>query len=297
MIKRIIVGSITGVSLLAVTLSLTGAGCERMTDRQRTDSSPVVVKVNGESLTKREFDFFLPEEYRSFLTTEELQEYLDRWITTQLLYEEGMKSGMIASSDIESRLEQYRKDLIADHLVQNVIQDKAMVSDDEVRGYYDGHAQEYLTEFRVSHILVNTLEDAEQVKQQIGQRSFAYLARRYSIDKHSGSGGDLGYLSKGNMIPEFEDIVFGMKLGDVSDIIESEFGYHIIKIVDIREARVKLEFEDVQDEIANNLMLRKREAVYDSLVATLRARADIEIMDSARELGVASAMDSVAINP
>jgi parvulin-like peptidyl-prolyl isomerase len=166
-----------------------------------------------------------------------------------------------------------------------------------VRAFYDAHEREYVTEFRVSHILVNTREDAESVKSQIGKRSFVYLARKYSIDRHAGSGGDLGYLSKGNMIPEFENVVFDMKLGQVSDIIESEFGYHIIKIVDIRDAHFKLEFDDVRNTIANTLVLEKREAVYDSLVASLREKADIHYTDRLHSLGVSDGPDTLNNRP
>jgi len=257
------------------------------------ESSPILVTVNGEPLTEREFKHFLPEDYRTVLTSEELEQYLDRWITTQLLYDEGRESGLLDESDITTRIEQYRKDLVADQLVQRVIRDRAMVSEEEVRQFYAAHEREYVTELRVSHILVNTLEDAQNVKEQIGKRSFAYLARKYSIDKHSGSGGDLGYLSKGGMIPEFEDVVFGLKLGEVSGIIESEFGYHIIKIVDIRDARFKLEFEDVKTQIANDLMLERRAAVYDSLVTALRENAHIEIMDHTYALGVSTGPDTL----
>ncbi|MCK4775904.1 MAG: peptidylprolyl isomerase, partial [Candidatus Krumholzibacteria bacterium] len=234
-------GVLVGVALL-VMAALVGTGCERRPMTAEKDPSPVLVKVNQETLTEREFRYFLPEDYRNVLTSEELQEYLDRWITTQLLYDAGMKSGLVVVTDIEARLEQYRKDLVADQLVQQVIHDRAMVSDKEIRAYYEAHEREYVTDVRVSHILVNTLEEAEKVQSQIGKRSFTYLARKYSIDKHSGSGGDLGYLSKGSMIPEFESVVFGLKLGEVSGVIESEFGYHLVKVADIRDARYKLEF-------------------------------------------------------
>jgi len=286
---------LAGVALLVVAV-FAGAGCERRTT-VRKDVSPVLVRVNQETLTEHEFRYFLPEDYRNVLTSEELQEYLDRWITTQLLYDAGMKSGLVVVSDIEARLEQYRKDLVADQLVQQVIHDKAMVSDEEIRAYYDAHEKEYVTDVRVSHILVNTLEEAEDVKSQIGKRSFTYLARKYSIDKHSGSGGDLGYLSKGSMIPEFESVVFGLKLGEVSGIVETEFGYHLIKVADIRAARYKLEFEDAQMEIANALMLEKREAVYDSLITALRDKADIEIMERVSALGGVPVADTLNSRP
>ena len=111
------------------------------------------------------------------------------------------------------------------------------------------------------------------------KQTFSWVARRKSIDKHTGPGGDLGYLSKGNMIPAFEEVVFGMKVGDVSDVIESELGYHFIKITDIREARNKLTFEDVAEDISRILLLEKRTAVYDSLITTLVGNAEIDILD------------------
>jgi peptidyl-prolyl cis-trans isomerase C len=278
--RRWTIGSLVLPIVVFALLGTVVMGCERrpVSSRQE-DGSPVLVRVNGKALTKREFDYYLPEDYQRVLTSEERKEYLDRWVTTQLLYNEVLRSGEGIGEDVKARMRQYEKDLVADQLVQKVIQENATVSEGEVRSYYQKHEHEYKTDYRVSHILLNTLEDAEKVKEQIGKRSFSYLARRYSIDKHSGGGGDLGYLSKGNMIAEFEDVVFAMKVGDVSGIIESEFGYHIIRITDIRPARVKLGFDDVRDEIANLLTLEKRTAVYDSLVAALYAAADIEHMD------------------
>ena len=208
-----------------------------------------------------------------------------------------MRSGGPLSDEVEMRLRQFRKDVVADQLVQKVINERAVVSEQEAHAFYDAHANEYLTEYRVSHILLNSLEEAEKVKSLIGKNGFAYLARRYSIDKHSGAGGDLGYLSKGNMLPEFENVVFGMKKGDVSDIIESEFGYHILTITDVREARVKLSFDDVREEIANNLMLQKRKRVYEDLVASLWAKADIEITEEASQLGVPAELDTLSRTP
>lgn len=239
----------------------------------------MLVRVDGVALTKKDFDFFLPEDYQKVLTSDERREYLGRWVTTQLLYNEVIRAGGGVGEDVKARLKQHEKDLVADQLVQEVIQKNAIVTEGEVRRYYDAHEHHYKTDYRVSHILLNTLEDARKVQAQIGKRTFTYLARRYSIDKHSGGGGDLGYLSKGNMIAEFENVVFDMKVGDVSDIIESEFGYHIIRIADIRRARVRLEFEDVKDEIVNALTLEKRTAVYDSLITALRAAADVEYLD------------------
>lgn len=257
------------------------AACERRDFAKERDTTPIIAQVDGAALLKSEFDDFLPDDYESLLTREEVRDYLDRWITTELLYNEAVRTGRGVPENLDAQIERYRKELVADHLIQDVIQNRSFVSEEEVLSFYEAHEAEYLMEYRVSHILVNTREDADDIRNQLGKRSFTYLARRYSIDKHSGSGGDLGYLSKGNMIPEFETVVFGMQKGDVSDIIESEFGYHLVTVTDIRDARYKLTYEEVKAEIAASLALVKRDAAYDSLVTALRSRAAIQIVDAA----------------
>lgn len=285
--------TIGSLLLPVVVFTILVTGCERRSLGGRSeDNSPILAEVNGKVMTQKEFDVFLPVDYQDVLTLDEKRAYLDRWITMQLLYDEVVRSGMEIPDKLGTQMEAYRKGLVADLLVQQVIQEKAVVHDREVREYYDAHADEYVTEYRVSHILVNSREDAEAVKEQIGKRSFTYLARKHSIDKHSRYGGDLGYLSKGNMIPEFENIVFGMKVGDVSDVIESDFGYHILKVTEIRGARFKLSYEDVKQEIANNLMLQKRETVYDSLVASIRSRANIRILEQQLSAGTTKTAQS-----
>ena len=281
-----------GGVLLPIAISVVAGACERRTPGSGETRSPVLARVNGEELTRREFDRFLPEDYESALTAEEIRDYLDRWVNTQILYEKALESGVRMSADIDARLEQYKKDLIAEQFVQKVIEERAVVSRAEVQRFYEAHRSEYEREYRVSHILVNTPEDAEKVHALLGSRSFEYLAEQYSVDKHSNVGGDLGYLSRGSMIPEFEGVIYGMKVGDVSDVIASEFGYHIIKITEIRDAPSAFEYADVAEEITSLLTLEKRQAVYDSLVASLRSRADVEFTDEIARLGATAEPDT-----
>lgn len=269
-------GGLVPPVLLAVAL---GACEERPVGRSAEDPGPVVARVDGRPVYQKEFESILPEDYERVLSADERKAYLDRWIATHLLYEEASRQGFGVSRDIESRLEQYKKDLVADRFVQEVIKRRAVVSEQEVRAYYDARSDEYTREYRVSHILTNTPEEAEKVKEMLQERSFSWVARRYSIDKHTGIGGDLGFLSKGNMIPEFEQVVFHMQVGEVSDIIESDFGYHIIKLTDVRDARDKLDYEDAAPEISRMLLLQKRNATYDSLITALVSSAQVEIID------------------
>jgi peptidyl-prolyl cis-trans isomerase C len=254
-------------------------GCERRDVGQQAQESPPVVRINGQTLLKRDFEAYLPDDYRSALTIGEKKAYLDRWITTELLYEAAVRSGVGVTPDIQSQLEQFKKDLVSDRLVQKIILERAVVTEKEVSAYYRAHEDEYTRELRVSHILVNSMEEAAKVKELLKNHTFSWVARRHSIDKHTGVGGDLGFLSKGNMLPEFEEVVFDMKIGEVSDVIESELGYHFVKVTDAREARNKLAYEDVAEDISRILMLEKRAAVYDSLITALKSDARIEILD------------------
>ena len=270
-------------------------GCERGPLPSQKKNSEAVASVNGHSLPREDFNVLLPEDYQRQLTIEEKEQYLDRWITAELLYEAAVDEGYDITHDIEVLLELHKKELVADRFVQQVIERRAVVSEEEVHKYYDAHEYEYTKEFRVSHILVSTPEDAEDVFQRLENKSFSWVARRQSIDKHTGIGGDLGFLSKGNMIPEFEKVVFNMKVDEVSDVIESDFGYHIIKVTDIRDARNKLDYEEAKDEIAGILMREKRRAVYDSLITTLEQNAVVEVFDRGLHWGVEEKAESLHI--
>jgi peptidyl-prolyl cis-trans isomerase C len=273
-------GILPPVALFLPVVMLLAASCERRDVGRRLDKpGPIVARVNGRPLYKRDFDGYLPSDYERALTAEERKAYFDRWIATQLLYEEAQESGVGVTADMELRLEQLKKNLVADQLVQKVIQERAIVSGKEVLAYYEAHHDEYVNEYRVSHILVSSLEDAEEVTQLLETRTFSWVARRHSLDKHTGIGGDLGFLSKGNMTPEFEEVVFDMEVGEVSNVIESDFGYHIIKLSAVRASRNKLDYEDAAEEISRLLLLEKRSAVYDSLISSLMARAEIEVID------------------
>ncbi len=117
--------------------------------------------------------------------------------------------------------------------------------------------------------MVNSLEEALQVEEMLEKNSFTWVANRHSVDPVARRGGDLGYLTKGNMIPAFETVVFDMKPGEISDIVQSEFGYHIIKLVGTREAQVKVELDDVRERIMNQLVMARRNAAYRELIDRL----------------------------
>jgi peptidyl-prolyl cis-trans isomerase C len=283
-----------GLLLLGVT------ACERRPVGRMGEKNPgpVMARVNGNVLYQRDLEAYLPESDRSEITAEDRSASFRRWLATQLLYEEAQRSGFEMSRDIEWKLDQYRRDLIADRLLQDVLNQRAVVTGEEVMAYYRAHQDEFNLEVRVSHILTENREDAEKALEMLKTRPFSWVARQVSVDKHTGAGGDLGYLSKGNMPSEFEKVVFKMRVGEVSEIIESEFGYHILKLTDVHAGLNELPYESVAQEISRELLLRKRAAVYDSLFTALRSQARIEVVDPDLQyaLELADSMDAARKN-
>ena len=163
------------------------------------------------------------------------------------------------------------------------------ISDEEMKKYYEDHKKDYYKdEVKASHILVSTqdkngkpLSDekkkeakkkAEEVYKKVKSGDdFAKLAKEYSDDKSSAvNGGDLGFFSKGKMVPEFEKAAFALDKGQISDIVESQFGYHIIKVTDKKYKEYT--FDEVNNNIKQNLLYKK----YTEKVNELVKKAKIE---------------------
>jgi foldase protein PrsA len=117
--------------------------------------------------------------------------------------------------------------------------------------------ENYKPEIKASHILVKDEATAKKVKEELGQgKSFEELAKQYSEDTGSKEkGGDLGYFGPGKMVKEFEDAAYKMKKDEVSEPVKSQFGYHIIKVTDIKEPEKS--FDDSKADIKKDLVAKK----------------------------------------
>jgi len=145
-----------------------------------------------------------------------------------------------------------------------------------------------LREVKASHILIvpKALDDksvfearvkAEEILQRIKKgESFAALAMKYSDDPVSGkNGGELGYFTTGRMIPEFERVVFSMKPGDMSDVVKTSYGFHIIRVEDTRLRKVKEKGKDINEQV----LAEKQDTEYRKWLYTMRGKVKIEIID------------------
>lgn len=264
---------------LLVLFAVGGCGKGNEPGKPPGEKAGEIVRVGNAVLTGDDLNRLVPEDEQIPLTFEERREFVRRWVDTEVLRQEALRRGFKADPYVDARLKELEQQFLADYLVFAELRKRTEVSEAEIEGYFAAHEREYLNEYRVSQILVSTLEDAERVVDLLRTRSWAWVAGRYSIDASAKRGGDLGYLTKGNMIPELEAVVFDMKPNEVSGVVKSDFGYHIFRLDDVREALVSVGLDDVREQIMNTLMLEKRKNAYRELLDSLTAKADIKYRD------------------
>ncbi len=166
--------------------------------------------------------------------------------------------------------------------VQQAVVGPIELSEDELRAYFEEHKADYSTEEQIeaSHILVATAEEAQAILDELARGAdFAELARTRSTDTGSAAqGGALGWFGRGVMAPEFEEAAFTLEVGETSGIVQTDFGFHIIRVTD-RRAASEPEFEEVADRVradAERAIARER---FDAWLKAAREEATVVISD------------------
>ena len=245
-------------------------------ERRARIPEDAIARVGDEYLTESDLENLIPFGARDGTSREERKAWIDRWVEMEVLRREAVRRGLDADPMVQARLESLEREFLADHLVFLELRERIEVTEAEIEDYFEDHSDEYVHEYRVSHILVNTREEAEEARELLETRSFSWVADRYSVDPVARRGGDLGYLTKGNMIPAFETVIFDMEPGEVSDIVRSDFGFHIIRLVGVREAQVKVDLPEVRERLMNEMLMSRRESAYRRFMDSLVSAADIE---------------------
>jgi parvulin-like peptidyl-prolyl isomerase len=213
-------------------------------------------------------------------------------LETRFSSKEEFEEAMLAQdTTLEDLKEKYKSELMVMKLMNEEVRSKVSVSQDEVEAYYDEHKDQMREpeEIKVRHILIKaTDQDTNEARQEaleLAKRllaelragaDFAQLAREYSQCPSAPNGGDLGFFSRGQMVTEFEDTAFRLKVGEISDVVQTRFGYHIIKL-EGRKASAPKEFSEVSSEIREKLLRQKTQERLERWIKELRDKADIEI--------------------
>jgi peptidyl-prolyl cis-trans isomerase C len=264
------------VALLTVTAPLTPgqyAGIARA-----AEDDPVVARVNGVDIRQSDLAF-AEEEIGSNMPTippEQKRDYLINYLVDVIVLSQAAEKQSLADRpDVKRRLAFDRNRLLMESLLQDA--GKSALSDDAEHKVYEEAVKQVKNEEEVHarHILVPTEDEAKAVLAQLkGGADFATLAKEKSKDPGAAEGGDLGYFTKEQMVPEFADVAFKLPKGQLSDPVKTQFGWHIIKVEDKR-TRPTPTFDQVKPQIENYVAHRAQA----DLVENLRKSATVERLD------------------
>ena len=256
--------------------------------------------VNGYEISAEAVHFELDRLARFYMshgmTADEIRKNLPQLEAKALEQAIGARLLLERASQVE--LPVTAKDVDAEVARVNMLVNQACahVSDpteEEVTAFYEAHKSEYVEEPQVlcQHILVKGADDAaldkiKAIRERIvsDKADFAEEAKKHSDCPSGAQGGSLGWFGRGMMVPEFDKAAFGMKKGEVSGIVTTEFGYHIIYKADERGGRQQT-IVDVHDQIKDLLRHEARGKAMDAYVAELREKATIQYKEAKHECG------------
>jgi peptidyl-prolyl cis-trans isomerase C len=185
-----------------------------------------------------------------------------------------------------------RRDIVVANFIEQAIAAKIRVAEEETRKFYDQNPDKFKRGemVRASHILLGVdvkasaeekkkaREKAVKLRKELAAGAdFASLARENSTCPSSKQGGDLGFFGKGQMVPPFEQVAFALKPGEISDVVETQFGYHVIKLVE-KKAADTVDFKDARPRIEEYLKNQKIQAALNAYLAEARKGATVEVL-------------------
>ncbi len=253
-------------------------------EKTTAQQGPFVAKVGSSSITQADFERemkSLPEYARQLFEGEAGKEkFLDEIVKKEILYQEALKKGIDKDPNFNRKVEEFKKLTLASALLEKEIMSKNKVTEQDVKDYYNKHKNDFTTtsQIRASHILVKTEAEANKVLARLKKgEKFEEIAKKESLDTASAkNGGDIGFFSRGQLVPEFERAAAGLKVGELSGPVKTQYGYHIIKVTDKKTGPV-VEFERVKDVIYQRLSGERQKEAFDNYINELRKNYKVEI--------------------
>jgi peptidyl-prolyl cis-trans isomerase C len=242
------------------------------------DSDPVVARANGVDIHESELAYAEEEIGGNIpnMPPEQKRDYLITYLAdVAVLSHAAEQQKLEERPDVKRRLAFDRNRLLMESLLQNV--GKAALSEEAEHKVYDEAVKQMTGEQEVlaRHILVPTEEEAKAILAELKKGAdFATLAKEKSKDPGAAEGGDLGYFTKEQMVPEFAEVAFKLDKGQISDPVKTQFGWHIIKVEDKRTKPTPT-FEQVKSQIDNYIAHRAQS----EMVEKLRSAANVERLD------------------
>lgn len=243
----------------------------------------VLAIVEDKKIFQSDFDSLLqsigPERAMQFQAPEGKKQLLDELIHQELFLIDGKNNKIEETEDFKSELEFVKDNIIKQIAIRNLLS-SVEVSDDEIEAFYKENGAMYKSEeaVRASHILVDNEEKANEIIKEINDgKSFEEAAKEYSSCPSSQNGGDLGEFTKGKMVPEFENAAYELDINQISEVVPTQFGFHIIKVTSKNEASQQT-LEEAKEHISQTVLLKKQQDKYLAKVDEIKTNVKVEIL-------------------
>lgn len=232
-----------------------------------------IAEGEGWAITEKEFKekiSYLPPDAAAYMVTDEGQKrFIKTLVLREILYNEAKKEGITKEKKILNKIDDASRKIVIEEYLDRKFMANISLTNEEIEEFYETNKASFdsANTIRARHILVKTRDEAESILKMLekGDDDFKTMATEYSIGPSATRGGDLGYFKKGDMVPEFDAAAFALKKpGDISDIVKTRYGYHIIKLVD-------------KDHLIENFQSRKKKEVLDNYLKEVRDNSDYKI--------------------
>ena len=243
----------------------------------------VAARVNGQPITEADIDAALVgmgAKGERYNTPDGRKMVLEQLINKKLFLADAAKNLYEYDPQFKAEFQKLKEDMLANFAIAKAV-DGVRVTDEEAKKFFEENEKDLNSGESVSasHILVDSEEKANEIKAEIesGAVSFEDAARKYSSCPSSEQGGALGEFTRGQMVPEFDEACFSMKVGELRGPVKTQFGYHLIKLNDKKEA-APLKYEEIADQIKQKLLTDKQQAAYRSKVNQLKILYTVDIL-------------------
>ncbi|MBE3092450.1 MAG: peptidyl-prolyl cis-trans isomerase [Chloroflexi bacterium] len=243
----------------------------------------ILASFGGQTITLGEFNQIweqLPEEYKLQLDKSMV---LDQVISEKLLIQEANNMGLEKDNDVLEQIKKMTEQILVQTLIQREILDKVEVNDEEVSEYYEQNKGSFTEKEQIHLYNISTAneEEAQVILEQLkAGGDFSEIAKEKSTGSSAAQGGDLGYLTKGTVIPEVEEKIFALEIEELSEVVKTDSVFNIFKITEKKPEIVK-SLEEVKEEIIQTLLPTKQKEAFDNLLEELKGKVEIEINEEA----------------
>jgi peptidyl-prolyl cis-trans isomerase C len=262
------------------------SGCQKPVEKGLGEKE--LVKINEVSISMEEFQQMLErqplEGKMKLLSQKGTRDFLENYVVPrEVLYQEAKKSGLDKNKEILAKIDDARRAILIDALLEEALRKTGDVSEEEIQRYYKENPTLFTEpqEIKIRHIVVNTEPALKEVVTKLSQgESFEKLASAYNIGHFKEDGGNLGYIRRGQLAPpfaQFEEAAFSLrKRGEISEVVRTPYGYHIIRLEDLRGSTLK-PLNRVKERIRFFLQPKKKQEAYLEYVKEAKSKTKILI--------------------